>query len=301
VAAILLTFYGVLSTVISLLLRSATGSVNLSSGLQSQAGTGQLGRDIGALVAGYFAVLIVEIIVDLLLIGVLTVVIGRGVLGHKVSIGQAWRLALPRVPALLGVTLLTTLIILGPVIVVVALVVLLALAHAVPAAVAVGILGGIAVIILIIWFGVMLILSSAAVVLERQSPGAAMRRSWQLVRRSFWRVFGILLLTEIIIGIAATVLAIPFSLIAGIEGRTTLAGLIITAVGTIVAGAVTRPITAGVTVLLYLDMRMRKEGFDLALQHAAASGQQMTGDELETVWRPPSGGPMTAGLALPPW
>ena len=52
--------------------------------------------------------------------------------------------------------------------------------------------------------------------------------------------------------------------------------------------AVTRPISAGVTVLLYLDMRMRKEGLDLALQNAAG-GQQMSGNEFETVWRPPAG------------
>jgi hypothetical protein len=42
---------------------------------------------------------------------------------------------------------------------------------------------------------------------------------------------------------------------------------------------------------------MRKEGLDLALQ-AAAGGQQMTGDEFETVWRPPAAGQQPA--ATPP-
>ena len=64
-----------------------------------------------------------------------------------------------------------------------------------------------------------------------------------------------------------------------------MAGVIIGAVGSIVAGAVTRPISAGVAVLLYLDLRMRKEGLDLALQ--AAASRPVTGDEFETVWRPP--------------
>jgi hypothetical protein len=36
-------------------------------------------------------------------------------------------------------------------------------------------------------------------------------------------------------------------------------------------------------------MRMRKEGLDLVLQNAA-QGQQMTGDEFATVWRPPGPG-----------
>jgi len=129
-------------------------------------------------------------------------------------------------------------------------------------------------------------------------------------------VFWILLLTGLIVLIASAVLRIPFSLITslvggsagffGLAGPATVAGVIIGAVGGIVAGAVTRPISAGVTVLLYLDLRMRKEGLDLALQSAAT--QQLTGDEFETVWRPPAGGhgpatPPAAGQepAAPPW
>ena len=48
-------------------------------------------------------------------------------------------------------------------------------------------------------------------------------------------------------------------------------------IGTIAAGTVTRPITAGVTVLLYVDMRMRKEGLDLALRTASGTGQPGAG------------------------
>jgi len=85
---------------------------------------------------------------------------------------------------------------------------------------------------------------------------------------------------------------------------------------------VTRPITAGVTVLLYVDMRMRKEGLDLALRTASGSGQPGAGqpglvlpgsggplgDDFATVWRPPSAGPVpapgappTTTGAPPPW
>ena len=138
--------------------------------------------------------------------------------------------------------------------------------------------------------------------LENQGPAAALRRSLGLVRRSFWRVFGIFLLTLLIVFIASAVLQVPFSLIErftggsaqlfGLAGHRTVAAVLITAVGSIVAGAVTRPISAGVTVLLYLDMRMRKEGLDLALQ-GAAQGRPLTGDEFATLWRP------TAGEARP--
>jgi hypothetical protein len=43
-------------------------------------------------------------------------------------------------------------------------------------------------------------------------------------------------------------------------------------------------------VLLYLDMRMRKEGLDLILRDAAQN-QAMTGDEFTALWRAPSPGP----------
>jgi hypothetical protein len=57
------------------------------------------------------------------------------------------------------------------------------------------------------------------------------------------------------------------------------------AIGSIVAATCTRPISAGVTVLLYTDMRIRKEGLDLALNQAAQA-QALTGDEFMNLWRP---------------
>ena len=91
-------------------------------------------------------------------------------------------------------------------------------------------------------------------------------------------------------------------------------------IGAIAAGTVTRPITAGVTVLLYVDMRMRKEGLDLALRTASGTAGRARptgqpagrrgppGDDFATVWRPPSAGPApapgappTAAGAPPPW
>jgi len=49
---------------------------------------------------------------------------------------------------------------------------------------------------------------------------------------------------------------------------------------------VARPISAGVAVLLYVDLRMRREGLDLVLQTAASGGDTSTGDEFASLWRP---------------
>jgi hypothetical protein len=302
-SAILLTIYGVFSTIVALILRSTVGSIQLPTAGQQL--TPAQSRHLGfqlltvGLPAG-LATIVLALLVEVILTGLLTVVIGRGVLGRKVSMGEAWRYGKPRLPAVLGAWLLTGLIFLGMWVVLVILFAIAAVAHVVVAVVLVGVVGFIALVCMTIWLGVSFSLAAPVVVLEGAGPAGALRRSFRLVRRSFWRVFGVLLLTLLVVAIASLVLQIPFSIAArfaggtgqlyGLVGKTsTVAALIIATVGGIIAGAVTRPISAGVTVLLYLDMRMRKEGLDLALQTAAGS-EQLTGDEFATVWRPPAGG-----------
>jgi hypothetical protein len=138
-----------------------------------------------------------------------------------------------------------------------------------------------------------------AVVLERLSPWQAIRRSWQLSHGSFWRLFGILALTGIVVLVATYVLTIPFAILGGVAGgggslgmfggvaTTSATTLIISAVGSILAATVTRPISAGVNVLLYVDLRMRREGLDLALRNAAEN-HALTGDEFAGVWQAPA-------------
>ncbi|HEX4660297.1 MAG TPA: glycerophosphoryl diester phosphodiesterase membrane domain-containing protein, partial [Streptosporangiaceae bacterium] len=308
-SAMLLTSYGIASAVVSLALRGVLTNLHISSGqpLTHPQARHVLFEVFGIVLPSLLGLFAVGLLVELILTGLLTVVIGRGVLGRKLSMGEAWQIALPRLPAIIGAIALTALCVVAPWAAVAVLVVILALAHITPAAIVVGALGGIASICLTIWLSVMLSLATPAVVLERQGPASALVRSWRLVRRSFWRVFGILLLAAIIVFFASLVLQIPFSIVQtlaggsggifGLAAARTVAAVIIGSVGSIVAGALTRPISAGVTVLLYLDMRMRKEGLDLALQSAAGS-QQLTGDEFEAMWQPPAAGHQPT--AVPP-
>jgi hypothetical protein len=45
--------------------------------------------------------------------------------------------------------------------------------------------------------------------------------------------------------------------------------LVITNVGSVLASTVTAPFTAALTALLYIDLRIRREGLDVALARAA--------------------------------
>ncbi|HTT50596.1 MAG TPA: hypothetical protein VMH35_04255 [Streptosporangiaceae bacterium] len=256
---------------------------------------------------------LLSIIVQALLAGLLAPVIAREAGGQKISAGDAWRAAAPRLPSVLLATLLVLLAGLGPLLVL-GLILLIALVASVPLVVyaAVGVPGFFVAVVLSIWFSTMFSLVTPVVVLERASPGAALARSWRLVRQSFWRMFGILLLAEIIVVVAGAILQLPFGFLATLLGGRAgfSAGTVITVIGTIAAGTVTRPISAAVTVLLYVDMRMRKEGLDLALRTVSGGGP-LSDSDFAAAWQPPGpgqrvagaypGAPPTSAGAPPPW
>src|SRR6516165_7783409 len=299
IAALLLTVSAVITTTVSLLLVHYVGTVTLPSPgrqLTNAQATRLLTRILEVLAPTAAVSVVLAFIVDTVLTGLLTVVIGRLVLGHKITAGEAWRIARPRIPALVGVTLLIPLILLGVWAVYAVILVILAVANAPGTLIGLlAVLGAIAAIVLTIWFAIMFRMAGPAVVLEREGPAQALARSWRLVRGSFWRVLGITVLAGLIVLITAGILQIPFGLLAARAGGGNsllpgtggnVAGILISAVGGVVAGAVARPISAGVAVLLYVDLRMRREGLDLVLQTAAGRGTAPTGDEFASLWRP---------------
>jgi hypothetical protein len=299
-SAILLTIYEVLITAAALLSRHFGGTVHLPRAGQnlSNAQVQHLGERFLAVIGPTLLISVVgAFLVELILTGLLTVVIGRGALGAGVSMGEAWRAGRPRIPAVLGAWLLTGLLVLCPWIPAFVIGLAVASAGAGAAAALVIVLVSIAAFCLSVFIAIKVSLAASVVVLENAGPAAGLRRSWGLVRGSWWRVFGIFLLGLLIVGAAAAVLEIPFVIVArvaggagefyGLLGTGTMAGLIVSAVGSIVASTVTRPISAGISVLLYLDLRMRKEGLDLALQTAANTERPADAD-LATVWRPPT-------------
>lgn len=114
-------------------------------------------------------------------------------------------------------------------------------------------------------------LAVPALVMEQAGPGTALRRSWRLARGSFWRVFGLRLLTALIALAFAYLVQVPVGAVAGLlggDGGTSVAAVALTSVGTLLTAAVTLPIRAGVDVMLYLDQRVRREAFDIALRLA---------------------------------
>ena len=91
-----------------------------------------------------------------------------------------------------------------------------------------------------------------------------MRRSARLVSRRFWRVLGLALLSVLVEWFFETAIGLLPSLFALFLGTDGI-GWVLSAAVAILTQLITMPVVAGITVLIYLDLRVRTEGLDLEL------------------------------------
>ncbi|MEV0528160.1 glycerophosphoryl diester phosphodiesterase membrane domain-containing protein [Streptomyces sp. NPDC050439] len=252
---------------------------------------GELTRALGDTLLSSGVVLLITLLGTIVATALLTMVTSRAVLGKSVTTAEAWQDAKPQLPRLIGLTLLLPLI--GMAVVAAGSLpgVLIAAAGSSDAGISLAVLGGFAALIVAIWLLVRFSLASPALMLEKQGVKKSMTRSAKLVRGSWWRVFGIQLLAAIIANVVASIIVIPFTLIAGALSGDGVTGfldsgtgdlgwtfLIVSGVGSVIGSMLTFPITAGVTVLLYVDQRIRREALDLELARAAGlQGDNGTG------------------------
>jgi hypothetical protein len=127
-----------------------------------------------------------------------------------------------------------------------------------------------------IWLWGIWAVVSPALVLEGTGMGQAFRRSRDLVRGTFWRTWGTRALGWVLTSVLGVLITLPFQLLAAVISNadpldTTASvshpGLYVTilAIGAIISNALLMPISAGIDILIYSDLRMRKEGMDIVL------------------------------------
>src|SRR5690606_36840878 len=123
-------------------------------------------------------------------------------------------------------------------------------------------------------FVIRLMLVIPELMLEEARVVASLSRSWQLTKGHFWRLFGLMLLTTVLVSILVNILAVPFSLIGSFFATQDqiLLPLILSSIGQLVGSALSIPVMAAVLALLYVHVLMRKEGLDVELARAAQGG-----------------------------
>jgi uncharacterized membrane protein len=172
-------------------------------------------------IAGLLAAL-AAILMYLVLTGAITRAVAAEVAGEDPSVEQSYRFGFHRLWSVLLVSVLVGLAIIG---------------------------GLILFIIPGIWIAVRLAVSIEALVVEGRRGTEAMGRSWGLVGGHWWHAFFTLLVAALLTGIVNAVITAPF-------GAT---NWFVQGVAAAVATVVTLPYGVLVGVLLYLDLRARKE------------------------------------------
>ena len=126
----------------------------------------------------------------------------------------------------------------------------------------------------VLWVAIRWSVALPALFAEGIGPVKALGRSWNLVRDNWWRTLGILIIVTIMASLIQTALGFLFGGVAAVVPGLSddLRAGVVTTVTTLV-DALVGAITPIAITMLYLDLRVRKEGLDLdQLARQAAPG-----------------------------
>ena len=241
--------------------------------------TGKIANS-AAFVALFPFIFLFVLVVEPIVTGALTFAISDRYLGRETSILACFRRILR--PAILirfiGAVMLKYLIIIGAAIVgviAVAAIIAVLAASAGPgvgskvATILVGIGVGAIVLFLIFYLILRLTLVEPCFIIETTGATGAIGRAWRLIRGNVGKAFALLLIAGLVASLiplivtAPTQLAISFRPQAGPPPSHAI--IVIDLILGAVVTTLLVPVTSIVTILLYYDIRIRKEGFDLEL------------------------------------
>lgn len=239
---------------------------------------------------------LLQVLATVLLSGLIVVAVSRSVLGRVASSKEVWERTKSKFLPLIGLNIITS-IISGLMMIIGIVVFFVLLASAASTAETetelfqnLGIsLVGLLILMVISalvssYLSIKFSVASPAMVLENLGVFAAIGRSWSLTRGNFWRLFGINILTAIItfmvagiFGGIAEALGAIFIVVGSSSPEDMIASLnttyILIMVMSTIAQLLILPFTSSVNALLYIDLRMRKEGLDVELRNAVAEQQ----------------------------
>ncbi|HYA01307.1 MAG TPA: hypothetical protein VEK76_13310 [Candidatus Binatia bacterium] len=223
----------------------------------------QLQSQLNGILGALLVVLAVTVAYYLFLLplaeGAVIKVVSDDYLDRKSSVGSALGLAFHRIVPLIGFVLLGLAIALAPLVVVVGLSVLAGGG----AGAAIAVVLFLAWLVYVVFVGIRLSLGVQALVLEKLGPMGALRRSFQLTQGSFWRIFLFYLVMLLVSGIVGELLQALFSIF--IQGLSQDTQLMVSSLAGGVVGILTSPFILILLTLVYYDVRIRREAFDLEM------------------------------------
>ncbi len=234
---------------------------------------------------------LLQTLAQMILQGVLVVPVSRAVLNRTTTFKQMWSLARRRIGSLIGLSLLYMLGS-GVVIAVVVLFAVLLVTTLGVGGVLLTIVPVLAMIAGFVWIGTKLLVAPASMIVENLGIFPAIARSWRLTSNNWWRIFGIWIVVILVVGAITGGISTAVSFVIGIVGMLinasptdeqlilqAVVGQAVSLIVTSVIGAVALAFESGVLALIYVDLRMRTEGFDVMLmkEHEGGPGSDPDG------------------------
>jgi len=208
--------------------------------------------DVASILAMGLVAVFLFLLAQVLCKAVLIKSVSDSYLGNETTVGQAYKAILPR---------LLTIIIAAILVIIVEFIGFMLLV--VPG------------IIFALWFA----LTAQAIVVEKLGASAGMKRSKALVSGNLGKVFGLGFLIIIISWIIGQVFQYAGGLVAvSVAAEDLMTATIIKQLFSMAGQALVMPISAGAFILLYYDLRIRKEGFDLEMLARSFGSEAMRPD-----------------------
>ena len=136
-----------------------------------------------------------------------------------------------------------------------------------------GIIGALMVAAMVVWLAVSLVPGASALLVEGDGPLRAVARAFVLSRGQWRRCLLVFVVATLVAQLLTTVLGFTIeSILAGLGGENGDFRFVWSAIGATFASAAVAPFPAAAALVLYLDLRVRREAFD----HAALARQKGT-------------------------
>jgi hypothetical protein len=262
--------------VVSTLISASASPSSLNSGSTFGTANNSISTsDIGTLAAAGLATIVLGFIGSTLASGACFRAIASAYLGERTGWRDSLRFAFRRLPSILWVSFLAALL---------------------------AGLGFIACVLPGVYLWVGYSVAIPVLLTESERGRHALKRSRSLVRDFWWRAFAVVLLGYILSGIidgAISGLLVGATSIS--RGSTSVAAIVVSIVVGTASKLITTPFIAAFVTVLYFDLRVRKEGFDLQLLAQrigvdpppglpiGTNGAEDAGSDRPPFWPPPPG------------
>jgi len=218
---------------------------------------------IGSVVVFFIVIVIAAVVILSAQSAALVAAMAKSYLGRPITISEAFRDGLRAAPTLIaaGLIVFVLLMLLWAVLITVAALSNQALVFVVAL---------LAAMVGTVYIASSTLVAPVVATIERVGPIQAIRRSWSLSTGNRWRIIGLQLLLVILNAVISALLSAVFvsALISDPTART-----IAQQIANVVATVAWAPVQWGTFAILYYDLRVRREAFDLQLAAEALPRQ----------------------------